>query len=396
MAFEEDLHYLDDYRSRDDRFPFGVIVGSRGCPYSCSFCCSSGPRRVHSASYVFAQLMELNNRYGIRSFVFFDTLFTTAAPAEQRRVEALCKMILRCGLDIRFVVEMRADVILQLPERLLALMMRSGCAEFNLGLEKGSDKMLQEMTKDLTVNDHFAAITKLRRIAKKTNRNIKINGTFILGGPRETQEDVWDTVIHSLALDLDEVTVYPLEIYPGTQVYEEALKERILKPGLAPFLDAKKYPLYATKNLTRSYLSKIKEGYDEMFEGLRRLRGTMQEIEGQFLPEDERHISIFPIKKTRNLDRKLKEFIQTALEHERKHPAKGFSKSGASINPLTVLTAKVEKTIGLLERQLKQEYANYDDDYIYGDYQLGSLLSEWKSFLDRFEGLFSIKNSPNQ
>lgn len=394
MAFEEDRHYLDRYGSRNDRFPFGVIVGSRGCPYRCSFCCSVGPRRIHSARYVFAQIIELNNRYGIRSFVFFDTLFTTAAVEEQRRVEELCKMILCCGFDIRYVVEMRADVILQLPERLLALMMRSGCAEFNLGLEKGSDRMLQEMTKDLTVNDHFAAIEKLRRIAKRAKKEIRVNGTFILGGPRETKEDVWDTVIHSLALNLDEVTMYPLEIYPGTQVYAEAIKDKILKPELAPFLDAKEYPLYATKNLQRSYLLKIKELYDEMFESLRQLRGAMQEIEGQFLPEDERWSSIFPVKRTRNLDRKVREFIQIALEYLKKHPDERLSKSEATRALVTVPAMKIERAIDLLERQLKQKYPHYDDDYVYGDYQLGWLLSEWKSFLNRFERLFSTRNFP--
>lgn len=396
MAFEEDLHYLDGYGSRDRRFPFGVIVGSRGCPYRCSFCCSPGPRRVHSARYVFAQIIELNNRYGIRSFVFFDTLFTTSGVGEQRRVEELCKMILCCGLDVRYVVEMRADVILQLPEQLLALMMRSGCAEFNLGLEKGSDKMLQQMTKDITINDHFAAIEKLRRVAQRVKKEVKVNGTFILGGPRETEEDVWDTVIHSLALNLDEVTMYPLEIYPGTQVCVEALKEGILKPGLAPYLDAREYPLYTTKNLPRSYLFKIKESYEEMFESLRQLRGAMQEIEGQFLPEEERCLSIFPVKRTRDLDRKVKEFIQVALEYLRKHPDEGLSKNRAITAPVTVPVLKVEKAMDLLERRLKQKYPNYDDDYVYGDYQLGWLLSEWKSFLNRFEKLFSIRNFPNR
>jgi radical SAM superfamily enzyme YgiQ (UPF0313 family) len=396
MAFEEDLHYLDGYGSRDSRFPFGVIVGGRGCPYRCGFCCSPGRRRVHSAHYVFAQIIELNNRYGIRSFVFFDTLFTTAGVGEQRRVEDLCKMILCCGLDIRYVVEMRADVILQLPERLLVLMMRSGCAEFNLGLEKGSDRMLQKMTKDITVNDHFAAIEKLRRVAQRVKKEIKVNGTFILGGPGETKGDVWDAVIQSLALNLDEVTMYPLEIYPGTQVYAEALKEGILKPGLAPYLDAREYPLYATKNLPRSYLFKIKGSYDEMFESFRQLRGTMQEIEGQFLPEDERCLSIFLVKRTRNLDRKIREFIQAALEHLRKHPDGGLSKNGAMMDPVTVHVLKVERAIDLLEHRLKQKYPNYDDDYVCGDYQLGWLLSEWKSFLNQFEKLFSIRNFPNR
>jgi radical SAM superfamily enzyme YgiQ (UPF0313 family) len=387
---DEDLHYLDGYGSRDRHFPFGVIVGSRGCPYRCSFCCSPGPRRLHSANYVFAQIVELNNRYGIRSFVFFDTLFTTSYPSEQKRVEELCKMILCCGLDIRYVVEMRADVILQLPVRLLALMIRSGCIEFNLGLEKGSNRMLREMTKDITIEDHFAAIGKLRQVSSKVRKGILINGTFILGGPGETRDDVCDTVFHSWVLNLDEVTLYVLEIYPGTRIYAEALKEGILKPELTPFLNPKKYPLYATKRLPRSYLIRIKESYAEVFERFSDFKGVMQEIEGQFLPENERNLSVFPAKKTRILNKKVKEFIQNAVDYAKKHRDKKLPRNWTSEIPVKAYVSRVNEAITLLERRLKQKYPNYVKDYVYGDYQTGSLLNYWVLFLEEFEKLFTL------
>jgi radical SAM superfamily enzyme YgiQ (UPF0313 family) len=337
----------------------------------------------------------LNNRYGIRSYVFFDALFTTASPSEQKRVEELCKMILCCGLDIRYIVDMRADVIVQLPERLLALMIRSGCVEFNLGLEKGSDRMLQKITKGTTVKDHFAAIEKLRRVAGRVKKEIKVNGTFILGGPGETKKDARDSIIHSLALNLDEVTVYPMEIHPGTQIYREALKEGILQPGLSPYLDASKYPVYATKNLPRSYLFKIKELYDGMFEQMRQFRGAMQWIEEQFLPEDERCLISYPLKKTRNLDRKVKEFFQVALDQLRKRSDVRSLKNKEMTTPTMVCEMKVERATYLLERRLKKKYPNYHDDYEYGDYQFGWLLVEWRSFLKKFEELFLTENFSN-
>jgi hypothetical protein len=288
------------------------------------------------------------------------------------------------------MVDLRADIVLKLPERLLALMMRSGCAEFNLGLEKGSDKMLQKMMKDMTVKDHFAATEKLRRIAGKVNKDIRINGTFILGGPSETKQDVRDTLIHSLALNLDEVTIYPLEIHPGTQIYKEALKAKILKPGLAPYLDATEYPWYATKDLPRSYLLKINESYETMFARLRRFRAAMQWIEEQFLPENERTLISYPSRKTRNLDGSVKEFFCFTLDYLRKHPDKALSKKGTLVAPMVVYESQVERAIHLLERRLRQKYPNYDDEYSYGDYQFGWLLSEWKSLLNAFEELFSI------
>jgi len=390
MGYQEPLYYLGPYYGRDRHFPFGVIMGSRGCVYKCGFCSNPGHRRVHPASYVFAQIIELNNRYGIRLFAFFDSLFTTSSPSEQKRIEALCKMILCCGLDIRYLIEIRADVILQLPERLLSLMIRSGCVEFNLGLEKGSDRMLQKMTKGMSIQDHFEAVEKLRRVAKRAKREVFVNGSFILGGPGETKEDVRDTIIHSLALDLDEVTLYSMLIYPGTEVYAEARRKGILKPGLVSYMDAKEFPLYSTDALPKSYLLEIGDSCERVFDSLREVKKTMQEIEGQFLPEEERYPLSFPIRRTRNLDKKIKGCIHEALNYLKNHPNEGLSKNGVIAAPIVVQVQKVEKAVALLERQLKQKYPNYDSDYTFGDYYPGFLLSHWKTFLQKFDELFSL------
>ena len=389
MVSEEDLHYFDKYVSGSHLFPFGIIVGSRGCPYRCSFCCSHGVRRIHSANYVFAQIVELNNRYGIRNFVFFDPLFTTSSRAEQKRTEQLSKMILCWGLQIQYVVDMRADVILKLPQQLLELMIRSGCTEFNLGLEKGSNRLLKKMTKDMTIEQHFEAVAKLRKAAEKLKREVWINGTFILGGPEETKDDIRDTVFHSLALNLDEATVYPLEIHPGTRIYKEALEEKIIKPGLEPYIDPKEYPFYVTKDLPRRYLNEIEESYEKMFKSLRQFRGTMQWIEEQFLPENERCLVSYPIKKTKKLDHVFKEFLQISIDCLKNHPRDELLKDQMKKEPIVAYELKVEKTIHSIERSLKRKYPNYDEDYCFGDYQFGWLLNEWKFFLSQFENFFS-------
>jgi radical SAM superfamily enzyme YgiQ (UPF0313 family) len=388
-AVEEDIHYLDPYRSRDERFGFGVIVGSRGCPYKCSFCCSSSRRRVHSARYIFDQIMELNKRYGIRRFVFFDPLFTTSSQDEQERVEELCKMICTSGLDTRYIIDIRADIILKLPEELLALMIKSGCAEFNLGLEKGSDRMLQTMMKGMTIKDHHAAVAKLRRVAKGVKREIIVNGTFILGGPRETKGDIRETIIHCLALHLDEATLYPLEICPGTQIGTEAFKEGILKPGLAPYLNAKEYPLYATKTLPRSFLLHIKKLSEQLLDELEELKKAMQEIERQFLPEEERESFIFDVKRTKKLHRLIKECIGKACGCLMKHPEEGVSRNGLIVPQIKVYVQKVNREIDLVEKQLIQKYPNYERHRHYEDYCPGTLLATWKHFLKQFEELFS-------
>ncbi len=326
--------------------------------------------------------------------MFFDPLFTTSEANEQRRIEDLCNMILCCRLDIRYIVEMRADVILQLPERLLTLMLRSGCAQFNLGLEKGSDKTLQTIMKDITVEDHFLAVERLRRLAKKARRKLLINGTFILGGPGETQADIRDTIIHSAELDLDEVTVYHLEIYPGTQTYQQAIHDGTIEPGLDPFLNESEYPLYATENLPRPFLTKVTQLHASLIHRMDELKGVAQEIEGQFLAETERGISLYPTVRTKRIFRTISVFKKTSLDFLRAHPMGTLQESWTKEEPIKANIEKVNKTIDQLEKELTRRYPDYEKSHSFDDYQPGSLMTSWRTFLKTYQELFLFVQQP--
>jgi len=349
---------------------------------------------LHSASFVFNQILNINKKYGIRQFVFFDPLFTTSNKSEQERVEELCKMICNSGLDIRYIIDIRADVILNLSDELLALLMRSGCAEFNLGLEKGSDRMLQIIVKDMTIKDHHDAVTKLRRVAKSVNRNIIVNGTFLLGGPKETKSDVRETLIHCLSLNLDKFTLYPLEICPGTQIYTEALKEGILKSNLEPFLNVERYPLYVTNNIPRSFLFNIKQLSEQLLDEQDEIKIAMQELERQFLPEDERESYNLDVKRTENLHNLIEECIRGMCDYLMKHPDEGLLGNGLMVPTIDAYIKKVNKEIDLVEKQLIQKYPNYDP--YYWDYHPGTLSMTWKRFLKKFEELFSMERFLNE
>jgi len=391
-AIEEDVRYFDfTFASKDPRFPFGVIVGSRGCAYNCSFCCTHRPRRVLSAEQVFKQISDLNSRYGIRLLVFFDALFVESSNEDQKRVEKLCSTIFTSGINVRYMVEVRADVVCRLPDELLRLMMRSGCIEFNFGLEKGSDRMLQKMTKRISTADHHAAVAKLRRIADELKTKIIINGTFILGGPDETKADIRETLIHCFSLHLDQATLYPMEVHPGTEIYAKALEEGIINPGLASYMNPAEYPLYTTTELPRSYLTTVKSKSEDTLDHMEDIKKTMQGIERQFLPESIRdEITNYETKVTKNLLARIEEGINAALDYLRNHPGEGLRENGKLPAQIDLAFQKVQGEINKIEEDLVQKYPDYN--YHYGDYYPGTLSANWKSFRDRFESLFSKEN----
>ena len=386
-AFFEDIRYFDRPMDTFSRFRFGVVVGSRGCPYECAFCCSPGPRRVHSARHIFDQMVELNERFGIRLFSFFDPLFTTTSQLEKGRIEELSDMLLDANLDFRFIVEIRADIVLGLSGELLEKIVRSGCVQFNLGIEKGSDESLKKMTKKTKIQDHFDAVARLRKAASRANRPILVNGTLILGGPGEKRADIRESFIHGFSLDLDEVDFYPLEIHPDTAVYQCALGEGILEPGVAPHLDTAKYPLYATEDLPRSYFDEICESWDRTLRSWRVLKNTIRRIEQQIRYGDDRYFLRPEDHALGHSYRHVRKFIEEAMHYLRDNPSESLTTDGKVPPSLKAYAEEVEKEFGDLEGKLSSQHPEHESEF--GDYYMGSLAREWQSFLGQLNSLLS-------
>ena len=369
-------------------FPFGVIMGSRGCPFHCSFCSSQGARRTHSARYLFDRVSEMNEKYGISTFAFFDSLFTTASRSEQERVKELCNMIIETKLDIKYLIEIRTDVILALSKDILALMIRSGCSQVNLGLEKGSDESLKRIMKESNIKQHFEAIEKLREVAKNEKKEVLINGTFILGGPEETIADVLDTILYCWSLNLDEHTFYVMDVYPGTKIYDDALKDGILETGLSPYLRLDSFPQYGTKELPIEYLNRICDQDEQALMYLREFKQAMFEIENQFLPEYERVVRFVVHVETRKLLESVNRFFEKTTDYTKLHKHDVLSHRSDIGIFLDKETKKVENEIRLVEKRLLKRFSNYKPEY--GDYHPGTLKQSWEYFLRSFEKLLYL------
>ncbi len=288
----DDMHlFVDPYHSPGYRelrggesytpkFGFGVINGSRGCPFNCSFCSSHGTRRTRSAKHIFDEILHVHNAFGIKLFVFFDPLFMTSNPKEIERVKKLCDLLINSGLNesVVFQIEIRADVIMRLDDSLLTQLFLAGCSVINLGLEKGSNQALSRIDKKMSVEDHFSAIRKLRQSAENADRDILINGTFIIGGPSETLQDIKETIIHAFKLDLDGLAIFPLEIHPATKDYEIAIRSGVIEQGIIPYLNLKMYPLFFSEDVSKELLIEIGKKIDDVIEDLKHCRDQVNTL----------------------------------------------------------------------------------------------------------------------
>ncbi|PUA34297.1 MAG: B12-binding domain-containing radical SAM protein [Candidatus Terraquivivens tikiterensis] len=198
---------------------YATMLTSRGCPFRCSFCSSSrlfgGYWRGRSPENVLEEIKILYDRYGIRNIEFLDDTFTF----DQERAERICNEIIKEGLDISWGASSRVDT---LSKELVERMKKAGCWIVFLGIESGSQKILDAIGKRITLGQIKMAVKILK------DAGIQVLGSFIIGFLEDTKETIKETIRFAKSLDLDYAEFSILTPYPGTPVYEYAKKNNML------------------------------------------------------------------------------------------------------------------------------------------------------------------------
>ncbi len=203
--------------------PAWVIESSRGCPFSCNFCCVTRfhkrTYRVKSPKRVLDELIKVPKR--TRLIFFVDDNFTL----NKKRVMKICELIRKAKLNKRFmfVCQSRVDDIADNPD-LVKAMSEAGFICVFLGFESFKQMALNQMNKQYTLD-------KVKKCVKLLHKNgIMIFGSFIIGNIGETKEDTWRTFKLMKELELDMMMTNPITPFPGTPLFEEAVKEGWISP----------------------------------------------------------------------------------------------------------------------------------------------------------------------
>lgn len=225
-----DRRYLADDPYRDRA---GVVeanmVGSRGCPYNCSFCgaaVSANPDvtiRTRNPLGLLEEMDLLHDRYGVTAFRYVDDLFL----GYERFIDACMRVFTDHAVGERYAWDAtgRINILYRAPDRLLDTLKANGCREIALGVESGSARLLDYMGKRITPEMTRQVVQRL------TERGISVKGYFILGFPTETPEELHATVrhIHELWQVSDSnpgrfrASVFEFRPYPGTPEWDRLL-----------------------------------------------------------------------------------------------------------------------------------------------------------------------------
>jgi radical SAM superfamily enzyme YgiQ (UPF0313 family) len=209
-----DLIDLDQYRTawKASKGYFSLnIVASRGCPYRCNWCAKpiyGDSFAVRSARSVAEEMRQLKCDFGAEHLWFADDIFGLRA----KWVRELAVEVERLGAAVPFKMQSRVDLMTLDTVRALR---RAGCAEVWLGVESGSQRILDAMDKG----------TRVEQIAKAREnlRSEGIRACYFLqfGYQGEAWEDIQKTVNLVRNTRPDDIGVsvsYPL---PGTKFFDQ-------------------------------------------------------------------------------------------------------------------------------------------------------------------------------
>ncbi|MEM0129720.1 MAG: radical SAM protein [Thermoplasmata archaeon] len=218
-----------------------AVLTSRGCPFDCSWC--SKPTfgrsfRQQSPRRVVAELRALVDRYGVDYVRFCDDVFGIS----RSWLDDLLTRMKEEVPDLRFECLARVDL---LKPDLLARMRGAGLARVYVGVESGSQKMLDLMNRGTRVSQIERAAEALRR------EGIRQFWFLMLGYPGETLEDIETTLRLFRRFSPEEYSVSIAVPVPGTRFFDE-VKGR-MRAGTASARNGGRSLLYEARYPERLY-----------------------------------------------------------------------------------------------------------------------------------------------
>lgn len=219
-----DLLRMDRYNMKLEYLdvPACHIITARGCPFACSFCSAS---KMYGRSYamrspvlVVDEIELLVKQYGVQGLKIFDSTFTM----NRNHVLAFCHELKRRGLSMPWECEVRVGTV---DRPLLETMRSAGCYYIDIGIESGSQRVLEEMNKGIKLGDAEQVLRWCHELG------IRTKVFFTVGHIGETEREGRETIrfIRHNRKYITLVGYNPgIRMYPGTRVEEYAREHQLL------------------------------------------------------------------------------------------------------------------------------------------------------------------------
>lgn len=242
-----ELFPLEKYRLPHGRhYPFACMLTNFGCPYRCSYCVAQDiDYKQRSVENILPELDKIVS-LGIREIFFKDFTFGV----DKEITKSLCREIIDNYPGLSWICSSRVNV---LDEEMLVLMKRAGCHTIQFGVESGSQELLDQNCKMITlaqIEETFALCRKLR---------IRTLGHFILGLPGETEESLLNTIAFAKKIKCDYASFNVAVPIPGTALRRSCEDNNWLVGNNEELDSSRGYPVIETPFLSRERLWQLQK-----------------------------------------------------------------------------------------------------------------------------------------
>lgn len=222
------------------------FLGSRGCPYQCTYCVNKKFQtlykgkgrfvRYRSAEKIIEEIKDVIGKYHVEVINFYDDTFTL----NKTRVEEFCRLYQK-EIDLPFYINARID---NLTEEMCGHLSDAGCQRVSVGVESGDPEIRKKVLGRNVTDEKIISGAKLLK-----DRGIDIYTYNMIGIPGEKWENIKRTIELNRKIKPDFLAVAVFTAFKGTTLYEECKEQGILDDSV---------PLntyYRKSNVRHPYLS---------------------------------------------------------------------------------------------------------------------------------------------
>jgi len=240
--FDYETHYIlvndhllkvDESLLRKNMTGHYTTVASRGCFFECSYCANSALNKLNpnergirkrDVESIMAELTMVKKRLPFIKFIQLDDDAFLAYTKEE--ITDFAKQYKR---DIGLPLGVTGISPININVEKIALLVDSGLKYVRMGIQTASERT-KKLYKRYHSNEQVEKAAKLMNQFKNNLDLIVFD--IILDNPWETDDDLIATLMFLTRLPTPYfISIYSLTFYPGTELYDKAIKEGVIKDG---------------------------------------------------------------------------------------------------------------------------------------------------------------------
>jgi len=197
-----------------------------GCPFRCRFCANTALHKRKYSGKTAARILEevdyFHKKYNIEYFSFCDELFFI----NRTRINEFLDGMIERNYPINWYANIRADCFRLdfLSEEMVKKMKQAGCNRLGMGVESGSQRILDEVIRKDMKLEH---VLEAARLCSKYD--ISTGYSFMMGLPGEKRTELIETInlMDKLKRMHPQCFFFGPQVYrpfPGSQLHKQVLE----------------------------------------------------------------------------------------------------------------------------------------------------------------------------